>query len=95
MRANLPRSRAEWFVPHETTITLPDGRELQVEGIPYEGWGTEPGRYGYFLNCVELDCGQFEFSHHITWHVMDAADFHQHPMDGRSSQTGANSGSHQ
>ncbi|MFP5436085.1 hypothetical protein [Sphingobium sp. ba1] len=44
MRADLPRSRAEWFVPHETTITLPDGRELQVDGIPYKGWGTDPGK---------------------------------------------------
>lgn len=44
MRANMPCSREEWFVPHETTITLPDGRELTVDGIPYEGWGTAPGK---------------------------------------------------
>lgn len=46
MDADAPR--AGWFVPHETTITLPDGSELTVSGIPYEGWGTDPG------NCWSL-----------------------------------------
>ena len=44
MCATVPRSREEWFIPHETTISLPDGREIVVDGIPYEGWGTTPGK---------------------------------------------------
>lgn len=54
MRADLPRSREEWFVPHETTITLPDGRELTVDGIPYEGWGTAPGGYWSLAECDDF-----------------------------------------
>lgn len=44
MGESLARSRAEWFVPHSTTILLPDGSYLTVNGIPYEGWGTAPGK---------------------------------------------------
>lgn len=36
--------RDGWFIPHETTISLPDGRIIPVDGIPYEGWGTTPGK---------------------------------------------------
>lgn len=41
------RPRAEWFVTHETTIRLPWGETLTVEGIPFEGWGTAPGKWNY------------------------------------------------
>lgn len=44
MRAAIPRSREEWFIPHAMVITLPNGREIIVDGIPYEGWGTTPGK---------------------------------------------------
>jgi hypothetical protein len=44
MRVDVPRPRAEWFIPHETTLTLPSGEEIRVDGIPYEGWGTTPGK---------------------------------------------------
>jgi hypothetical protein len=40
------KPRDDWFIPHPTTITLPDGSELDVDCIPYEGWGTTPGK-GY------------------------------------------------
>lgn len=52
MRADTSHSREEWFIPHETTITLPDGSKLAVDGIPYEGWGTTPGRR---YSLVEVD----------------------------------------
>ena len=39
-----PCQQEDWFVPHATTITLPDGRKITVDGIPYEGWGTTPGK---------------------------------------------------
>jgi hypothetical protein len=65
-----PRNREEWFNPHETKILLPDGRELVVDGIPFEGWGTEPGRWGYMLDYTELPDGVFDFTRRITWLVV-------------------------
>ena len=67
MHTNFPRSRGEWFVPHETTIILPNGSELRVDGIPYEGWGTAPGMYGYFANPDELDL--FSASNYTEWAI--------------------------
>ncbi|GBF86488.1 two-component sensor histidine kinase [Aphanothece sacrum FPU3] len=28
-----------------TDITLPDGEVITVDGVPYEGWGYEPGKW--------------------------------------------------
>ncbi len=69
MRADFPRTREEFFVPHETTIILPDGRELTVCGIPYEGWGTAPGMYGYLFDYEDTENGEFTFSSQISWRV--------------------------
>lgn len=47
------RPRAEWFVPYPTTIHLPWGETLEVEGIPFEGWGTMPGKWNYIVALTE------------------------------------------
>ena len=31
-------------IPLATTITLPDGSDLTVGDIPYDGWGIAPGK---------------------------------------------------
>ena len=84
-----------WFVPHETMIKLPDGRELTVDGIPYEGWGTAPGRYSYLFDYVEADDGRFDFSDLITWQVTSPSDYHLRPSDAHSSPIEASSGNPQ
>ncbi|MDO6415218.1 hypothetical protein Q4F19_12570 [Sphingomonas sp. BIUV-7] len=68
MREGTPRSREDWFIPHETTITLPSGSELTVHGIPYEGWGTAPGRYGYFID-PNLEGDLFSYANYREWRV--------------------------
>lgn len=70
MNADDDLLRAGWFIPHETTIILPDGREITVEGIPYEGWGTEPGSYGYLYDYEETAEGGFTFSDAVSWTVV-------------------------
>lgn len=47
------RPRAEWFVPYPTTIRLPWGETLEVDGIPFEGWGTMPGKWNYVAAFTE------------------------------------------
>lgn len=47
------RPREAWFVPNETTIRLPNGELLSVEGIPFEGWGTNPGKWNYVTEFTE------------------------------------------
>lgn len=32
-------------VTESVKIKLPDGEMITVDGVPYEGWGYEPGRW--------------------------------------------------
>ena len=34
-----------------TQITLPDGELIEVDGVPYEGWGYEPGKWYQVIQC--------------------------------------------
>lgn len=65
MAKEYPSRREDWFVPHETTLKLPDGREITVDGIPYEGWGTNPGVWGIVENYEYTKEGglTFDFVH--------------------------------
>lgn len=29
----------------KVSITLPDGSTIEADGIPYPGWGSEPGKW--------------------------------------------------
>lgn len=31
-------------------ITLPNGEVITVDGVPYEGWGYEPGKWYEVIN---------------------------------------------
>ncbi len=93
MTKGYPCRREDWFVPHETTISLPDGREITVDGIPYEGWGTTPGRWGYLVDYVELPDGSFDFSRSITW-LVPPPDYHHHPKGDQPSLSAPNEGNH-
>lgn len=44
MRAEISRPATELPILSGAMITLPDGSELMVDSIPYEGWGTAPGK---------------------------------------------------
>lgn len=67
MATEYPSRREDWFVPHETAIKLPDGREIAVDGIPFEGWGTTPGVWGILSHFEETEGGGFECEFAVRW----------------------------
>jgi hypothetical protein len=39
------------LVTQPVKITLPNGEQIEVESVPYEGWGHKPGQWYLIVKC--------------------------------------------